>query len=484
MRSTSSLRHAALVISVSMVVALLECFPSGGARAASAPADAESFAAPTADSARGDLNQQKLQAEVRKLQAEGEEIQARNGWRWLNNATAVAAVVTAFVGILGVIFGSQRWRKDFQASKDKREEERFMAVLAALSSTQELTQSGAALMLRSFFARSYDRFCQSAFDATVTRLRLCESEPAKLSATDQALSQALVPTFTDGLKYLRDKLARKEVPLFQESAVDVHVKYDDPANERRRQQQQRYLNARGVRLPKAFLWKADLRGIFMPDASLQDADLSGADLRNAILWGDTNNPRTAQLVGIKLYDAKLDCADLGRADLAYAKLERAHLRHARLNGATLFEAKMRGVTLTDEAELREADLTQADLTEAKLWDADLRNATLTNAVLHRAEMHRTNLRGADLRGAQLQGAKLDGAKLEGADLRGAQLAGSEFANTCYSSVEAADAEGKLLPATQWPEGGPPPGTVDTSRSLQPRDEPQSHTDALRTSSLT
>jgi uncharacterized protein YjbI with pentapeptide repeats len=71
------------------------------------------------------------------------------------------------------------------------------------------------------------------------------------------------------------------------------------------------LDATGVKLDRAFLWKADLEQVWMPQASLRGADLSEAKLSGARVW-------RADLRGAWLWGADLREADFGSSNLSFA----------------------------------------------------------------------------------------------------------------------------------------------------------------------
>lgn len=110
--------------------------------------------------------------------------------------------------------------------------------------------------------------------------------------------------------------------------------------------------------------------------------------------------KRANLRGEKLYNAKLEKADLRHTDLQQADLWWANLQ---------------------DADLRRANLSGADLSGADLYGADLRRANLENAYMRGSSLQNANLSGANLRNADLVGVDLQGADLENADLRGAKL---------------------------------------------------------------
>lgn len=94
-----------------------------------------------------------------------------------------------------------------------------------------------------------------------------------------------------------------------------------------------YAIPEGVEPRRAFLTKADLRGVNLSTADLRLADMSWADLRGADLtWADLTG---ADLIAADLTAADLSWVNLTRADLSYADLTGARLNGADLTGADL-----------------------------------------------------------------------------------------------------------------------------------------------------
>jgi uncharacterized protein YjbI with pentapeptide repeats len=194
----------------------------------------------------------------------------------------------------------------------------------------------------------------------------------------------------------------------------------------------RYIQAYGVFLVKARLWRSDLRNAYLSEADLREANLRQVDLRNAVL--DRAKLARASLPEADLRNANLDRADLRDANLSFAALTEATLLDAVLDGANLYKSDLQSALLqraslkkTDlrEANLENANLTMANLGESYLISTDLANARLKNADLSRSILTDATLRKADLSGALLEGAVLRGTDLSGANLQGADLRGAE-----------------------------------------------------------
>ena len=186
------------------------------------------------------------------------------------------------------------------------------------------------------------------------------------------------------------------------------------------------LESIGINLWGAKLQEADLRS-----ANLQGANLIDANLRRANLW-------EANLQEANLWEANLQEADLGKANLQEASLGYADLQGADLRIANLQEANL------EDANLQEANLTGAKLQEARLMRVNFQGAKLMAANLQEAKLGAANLKGADLYGAYLQGAYLEYADLQEANLGDAALQGAFFSGVRLDHTEMA--RGLLGPA--------------------------------------
>ena len=294
----------------------------------------------------------------------------------------------------------QRWLKNQEAEREKRAEERFQAVVAGLGSEREEAKVGAAIMLRTFLQKGYEQFYSQAFDLAIAHLRLPRTphpseDPDGTAHSPQdpdaalpltTLSQALIVVFKEAFPLARDRLLEEQKAQFKPQSLD----------------------ATGIQLDNAFLWKADLRQAWMPQAFLQKADLGEAKLCEA-----------------KLREAKLDGADLRKVNLSEADLRKADLRKATLVETNLLEANLR----------------EANLSEAQFVAADLRHADLSFAQLFSAQFTMgTYLSGANLRHAGLEYANLFMGKLSGADLSGAKLHGADLRETILSDAILSDAD--------------------------------------------
>ena len=172
---------------------------------------------------------------------------------------------------------------------------------------------------------------------------------------------------------------------------------------------------RRVRVLRAALPGAGLRGANLSGVSLEQANLKGADLADATL---TN----AVLGGADFSEALLEDADLSGAHLRFALLTLAALEGADLQRADLWGAKCREADV-DRVDFRGAELEEADLREADARECDFRDARLGQTDFRDADLRRSDFRGAMFRATKFDGADLRLANFESADLSNCTLAG-------------------------------------------------------------
>jgi uncharacterized protein YjbI with pentapeptide repeats len=363
------------------------------------------------------LNKQKLQEEVQQLHSQNTS--------WTPVLGPVATVISALAAFGVAALAILRWGRERRTEREKRDEERFQAVVTGLGSESERTRLGSAIVLRAFLQKEYAQFFERAFDLTVAHLRLTD---AGAVGRFDPLRQPLIATLEQAFPLARGQLQKRLGDAYAQQSLDASF----------------------VHLDGAFLWRADLKGIYMPWACLQEADLTEADLEGAALWGATSNdPTKGNFRKVKLGGAVLRGADLGDADLSEADLTGADLREANLATGNLGVRPDAGDT---DPTLRPTRL-WCKLNYANLTGARLNNARLVSAAGFAAQLRVANLCGADLSGAQLRGVDLRGAhmdaetRLEGADLSGAYWNNEEV------SGPIRDGKPTRIPATTWPPQG-------------------------------
>lgn len=274
-----------------------------------------------------------------------QQLETQNAWSsWTNLATPLSILA----GLLTLLGGAWRYLRDQraerekqheverqqladrQAEREKQAEERFQKVVEGLGNTNEASQVGAAIMLRTFLrqGKGYEQFYSQAFDLAVAHLRLRTVDP-KDPEQLTSLSQALVTIFKEAYPLARDWLKQ-------------HPRYLDAA---RIQLDHAYLSSTDLQkiwIPKAHLRKATLRSTNLSHANLNGVDLTGANLCGTMLNG-------ANLYGAILRDADLNGADLTNVDLNSVKdWTHARLHHVKgLTEAQLKECEAKGAIITE-----------------------------------------------------------------------------------------------------------------------------------------
>jgi uncharacterized protein YjbI with pentapeptide repeats len=266
--------------------------------------------------------------EKEQLIQQVKQLQNQNDWYWTSASTFLSTMALLIAGI----FGAVRWFGDRRIERDKRAEERFLAVVESLGGERTETRVGAAIMLRTFLAPGYSQFYNQIFDLAVANLRLRAVVVLPGTATTSEpltpLAQALIVIFKEAFPLARDLLKQ------------------DP----------RYFNASLVQLDNAYLSGADLRTIRMPQVSLREAIMNRTDFTGALL-SDT--------VFVK--------AELKGANFSNALLRRSDFSHANLTEANLVKTKLRGAICIG-TNFAEADLTQAELPGVNLTQSNIEKA--------------------------------------------------------------------------------------------------------------
>jgi Pentapeptide repeats (8 copies) len=318
------------------------------------------------------LNKEKLEQEVQQLKKQNEPDLL--GWIQTNSI-----LLSTLVVVIGGLIGYLRWYADRRDEREKRVEELFQAAVTGLGDEKEGAKIGAAILLRSFLGRGYERYYTQVFDLAAANLRLPRTtHPPKNPNTltlpntgtppppevPTALSHALMVLFVEAFPLAREQALKQEKETSAAKPASKVVKSAKGVEVIIPLKEIQSLSARGVCLDNGYLWYADLKQVWMADAFLRGTDLMGADLSEAILYG--------------------------------AHLEEAYLWETKLCGATLWQA-----TLCN-ADLKGADLSRAILLEANLSGANLRGANLDGAKLVEADLTGTNLEDAlSLKGTKL-----------------------------------------------------------------------------------
>jgi uncharacterized protein YjbI with pentapeptide repeats len=307
---------------------------------------------PTPDPITTQLQKEKLGLEVEKLRIENENndrnLSNWRGWRNLlyNNVTILAAIILGFWGLY-------RYLRERREELQKREDERFEAIVKGLGGEHEQERISAAGLLPTFLRPGYERFYVQVFNLVAGNLRMGSinnKEPALPSApTPQA------PLIQSPLRVTLATVLREAYPRAREAILEGVKSASAPDTGR-------YLNATGVQLDETHLAGANLEDAWLRQASLQGATLTSAKLTNA-------NLEESKLSGAHLEQADLRGASLKDADFTGANLEYTNLSNARADNAVFRNAKLSHVTM-HRAIATGADFLGADLTEGELIGVD------------------------------------------------------------------------------------------------------------------
>ncbi len=124
----------------------------------------------------------------------------------------------------------------------------------------------------------------------------------------------------------------------------------------------------------------------------------------------TSYARYQALLDLHRDGVPLKWLEAPKANLTGIALPYANLQCCNLSGTNLSGANLRGADLQG-ANLAGADLSQADLFGSNLTAADLRAATLRGTVLWEANLWETDFSNAEMRWADVHQEQLDGARL-------------------------------------------------------------------------
>jgi uncharacterized protein YjbI with pentapeptide repeats len=333
-------------------------------------------------------------------------VDIRNSQRDIGNLiwSNVSFILAIFVAGGGLL----RWLADKSSERRRREEERFEEIVKTLGEKEEVSRTGAAVLLPTFLGQDYERFYTQVFSLAVGHLRVQPSKSIDATESSSPVGELVapqigpVPSWKSLLRQVfksdSKEIVIQSVPsplnqvlvsVFRESYPLARSVLPRVSRRDRQPDTARWLNASGIQLDNAYLAAADLARAWMREASMRGAILRGANLAEANLERST-------LTGIDLREADLSGANLIGTDLGRAKLRGAVLSGARLDNASLAGADLSGADLTG-AVVSGVDFAGANLTGGSLRNSDF-TAPGTNTMswnLDRAE----SLRDTDIGGA-------------------------------------------------------------------------------------
>lgn len=337
----------------------------------------------TTPSARQEeLQQQKLEQEVRKLRLENDRTQGPLGW-----LLAVGPFVTVLIGAATLAWTlykqsrdltearrtsdqqAQQWRDDFLSRQEAEAEkaEQWRQEFLQQQQTAEQERHGEQL-------RRFDQHLSSL----VTNIG-SDNQAVRLNAT-AALSFFIKEDYADLHCDLLNVIVAN-LKAAPEPAVGDLLR-------RHLAKTLRMLFADGRELDSNLGDRLDLTRV-----DLYRIDLSGLDLRNKVLL----DLAFAKLRYANFRDAKINEVMGGEAVLDGAHFSRAHMNRARFDKATAASNRVR----FHRTRLVGATFVGARLPNAEFYEARLQSAHFKDAILTGAQFERADVADADFKGATL-----------------------------------------------------------------------------------
>jgi len=336
----------------------------------------------TGSARQEELQQQKLEQEIRKLRLENDRAQGALGW-----LLAVGPFVTVLVGV-----GTLAWTL-FKQSRDLVEARRTSDQQAKQwrdeFSSRQKQEAEKAEQWRQEFLRQ-----QQAAEQERHReeLRRFDEHLSSLVTNIGSDNQAVRLNATAALSFF----VKEEYPDLHCDLLNVIVANLKAAPEpavgdllrRHLAKTLRMLFADGRELDSNIGDRLDLTRV-----DLYRIDLSGLDLRNKVLL----DLAFAKLRHANLRDAKINEVKGGEAILDGAHFSRAHMNRARFDKATAVSDRVRfhGTRLVG-ATFVGAQLPNAEFQQARLQSAHFKDAILTGAQFEGADVADADFKGATL----------------------------------------------------------------------------------------
>ena len=324
------------------------------------------------------LKLDRVHLEDEKLREEVLSLTRNRGF--VGDVPAYAGLLTAFVGVGGLLGAAFKQLAERKAEREQREAERADSE-RRLQRERETTERARHAELRQLEAESLRRFDESM-----------KSMIANLGSVDPITqASAVASLFTTIESLLRPDFAQTfQDAIFQLVVATTRVDYGDNVRTMITRALEKVL-----RIRLATLQYKDRRGVLdFSHAHLVGADLAGLDLSEA-------NFSAAVLSGANLRGARLT-----RVRAQHVDLQQAILTEAVLTEADLRDASCRGARF-HEADLVSVRLNRADLTSAQFWNARLQSAHLEGAILDRARFEGADINDAFFRGASFRSRTLD-----------------------------------------------------------------------------
>lgn len=326
-------------------------------------------APPPAERTTQRLQQRKLLAEIRQLE---QQIEQNRGLpavllRFGPLATAVAAVVTAGVGVNKYLAEERNRRNEEQRQREadrrqreaeslRRFDEAFAQSLGHLGSESERERAAGAASLNVFLKPRYRELAGDILPVLVANLKL--EQPA-------VVRDLLRGGFERALRLYTEERSEDWIPELDLTHTDIQRVNLEGVN-----LEGMTLDVAFADLRRANLTGLDLRGLLGYGVDLREARLSRANLQEARLNAASADgalfhearlvsatfEQEASLVGAEFHQALLQSSHFEGADLTGAQFQQANVNDAFFSGATFDEPALRTLLRTRDGSWRQAHL--------------------------------------------------------------------------------------------------------------------------------
>ena len=304
---------------------------------------------------REQLELAKLRQEIRKLEIENKKL--RNEW---DTIVGLAPFLTSVVALLGVFItlwkhlseqSRQRDldRKNIEADRIRRFNEKFNAVVGNLGSESPAFQASAAVSIQTFLKPEYSEFHDQVFMILLANLKVQHSD---------VIRQLLTAGFEKAIRVKSEIVAAENEQIEEKDEKII-------------------LDLSGCTLDRANLAKINLGWANLRDASLLHANLKEACLIR--IRGEGANFEFLKGTGANFEKARLKGANLTGARFSAANLKWVHFEEANLSNCKFEQVLLQGAHL-EKSVLNGAHFEQADLNNAFFIGAVLDITSMTSIV--------------------------------------------------------------------------------------------------------
>jgi uncharacterized protein YjbI with pentapeptide repeats len=304
---------------------------------------------------REQLELAKLRHEIKKLELENEKLS--DEW---DTIVGIAPFLASIVALLGVFItlwkhlseqSRQRDldRKNLEADRIRRFNEKFNAVVENLGSESPAIQASAAVSIQTFLKPEYSEFHDQVFMILLANLKVQHSD---------VIRQLLTAGFEKAIRVKSELIAAENEQIDEKDEKII-------------------LDLSGCTLDRANLTKINLGW-----ANLRNASMLHANLKEACLIrvkGEGADLEFLKGTGVNLQKARLKGANLTGASFRTADLKWVHFEEANLSNSKFQQALLQGAHL-EKSLLNGAHFEQADLNNAFFIGAVLDITAITSIV--------------------------------------------------------------------------------------------------------